>query len=104
MHWCRLVTPHTLEIGVRVTPKASHEAMGGIFDDGKNQWLKIRVSAPPEDGKANEAVIALLAAYLGIAKSSIALISGDTHRHKCLRILGTASVLAEKLARIAAET
>lgn len=44
--------------------------------------LKIAVTAPPEQGRANAAVIELLARRLGIAKSRIELVSGATHRHK----------------------
>jgi uncharacterized protein YggU (UPF0235/DUF167 family) len=48
--------------------------------------LCLRVSAPPEGGKANEAVIRLLAKSLGIAKSNIKLLRGQTSRHKLLAL------------------
>lgn len=70
-------------IAVRVTPRSSRPGIGEwkAGADGR-QELEIRVSAPPADGEANEAVIKLLSKRLGLSKSSIAIISGDTARHK----------------------
>ncbi|MGR3759968.1 DUF167 domain-containing protein [Roseobacteraceae bacterium NS-SX3] len=65
------------EIAVRVTPKASRNA---IVADG--EVLKVLVTAPPEDGKANEAVRRLLAAAIGTAASALVLKRGATARHK----------------------
>jgi uncharacterized protein (TIGR00251 family) len=48
--------------------------------------LKIRLSAPPVDGKANACLIEFLARQLGVAKSAVELISGDTSRAKRVRI------------------
>ena len=60
-------------------------------------YLKARVSAVPEKGKANKALIALIAKNLGIAKSAVSLISGDTARKKILRIDGDPEDLIGKL-------
>ena len=70
-------------IAVRVTPRSSRP---GIADwktcaNGREE-LEIRVSAPPADGEANEAVIKLLSKRLGLSKSSVAIVSGDMARHK----------------------
>lgn len=70
------------EITVRVTPRAARnavEAEGGI--------LRVKVTAVPEDGKANAAVIKLLAKALGLPKSRLALIRGETARDKVFRVL-----------------
>ncbi len=64
--------------------------------------LKARVTAVPEKGKANKALIALVAKSLGIAKSSIDLVSGDTSRKKILRIDGDPEDLIGKLERLLA--
>jgi len=55
--------------------------------EGKS-YLKARVSAVAEKGKANKALIALVAKSLGVAKSSVSLTSGETSRKKILRIDG----------------
>lgn len=69
------------EIAVRVTPKASRNA---VLVDG--EMLRVTVTVVPEDGKANAAVVKLLAKALGIAKSRLVLIRGATSRDKVFRI------------------
>lgn len=68
-------------LSVRVTPGAKQEAVS--LDDGR---LSVKVRAKPEDGKANAAVIALVAAALGEAPSRVELLRGATSREKQLRI------------------
>jgi uncharacterized protein YggU (UPF0235/DUF167 family) len=68
-------------LAVRVTPGARVEALEIV--DGK---LLAKVRAKPEDGKANAAVIELVAAALGIALSRLSLLRGATSREKLLRI------------------
>ena len=75
-----LARPGT-EITVRVTPKASRNA---VEVDGGT--IRVRVTAPPEDGKANEAVRKLLAKALGVAKTRLTLVRGATSREKVFRI------------------
>ncbi len=53
--------------------------------------LKIRLSAPPVDGKANTCLIEFLARQLGVAKSAVELISGDTSRAKRVRVGGVSA-------------
>lgn len=86
-----------LELFVRVTPNASATRIEGVEtrDDGSDV-LRIRVTAPPDRNKANKAVAALVAAAFGLAKSRIAIVSGETARLKLLRIDGPADVLALK--------
>ncbi|WP_134678764.1 DUF167 domain-containing protein [Paracoccus ravus] len=69
------------EIAVRVTPRASRNA---LTLDG--DVIRIHVTAVPEDGKANAAVIKLLAKSLGVAKSRLVLIRGASARDKVFRI------------------
>jgi uncharacterized protein (TIGR00251 family) len=74
-------------IPIRVVPKAGRDAVEGWVEDAKGEkWLKLRVSAVPEDGKANKAVLALLAKYWGVAPSRLCLVSGETGRRKRVRV------------------
>lgn len=84
--------PYTLQadftrLSVRLTPSGGRDQFDGMETaaDG-SVWLKARVSAPPEDGKANKALIALLSKSLKVPKSSISILSGETARKKILRI------------------
>jgi uncharacterized protein (TIGR00251 family) len=72
---------------VHLTPKASHNKIEGWTIDAKGQRvLRVKVTAVPEDGKANKALIQLLAKALHISKSSISLTRGETSRIKQLEI------------------
>lgn len=74
----------TLEtLVVKVSPKASKNEILGWTDSSPRE-LSVRVCAPPEAGKANKAVCALVAASMGIAKSKVAVKRGQTSRHKQL--------------------
>lgn len=78
-----------LLLRVRLTPGAATDAVGGVWTDEMGQgWLAARVRAAPERGKANAALIALLARWLDRPRSAILLESGDTNRLKRLRIIG----------------
>lgn len=81
-----------VEISIYVQPGAKTTEVSGEHDGA----LKLRINAPPVDGKANAAVIAFLAARFGVSKSSIALISGDTNRRKRLRVSGLTAEIALK--------
>lgn len=71
------------EIAVRVTPKAARARL--VIEGGT---IRADVTVPPEDGKANAAVQALLAKALGIAKSRLVLVRGRTARDKVFRVAG----------------
>lgn len=88
------LSPAGLSLFVRVTPNAGRDAIEGVEqrDDG-TAVLRLRVKAVPDKGKANAAVIALLTKTLGVPKSAITLVSGDTARQKTLTIMGDADVL-----------
>ncbi|MCF8149356.1 MAG: DUF167 family protein [Burkholderiaceae bacterium] len=58
--------------------------------------LKIRLAAPPVDGKANACLIGFLADQLGIGKAAISILSGDTSRAKRLRIMGAEAAAVRK--------
>lgn len=72
----------SLRLAVRVQPKASRNQVDGLHGEA----LKLRVTAPPVDGKANEAVIRFVAKLLGVAPSTISIASGETSRDKVIRL------------------
>ncbi len=79
---------------IKVTPNASKNQIVGW----KEEVLQVKVTATPEKGKANEAVIELLSEALGIPKSRVRLVSGATSRLKRLEILGLSEVqIKEKI-------
>ncbi len=84
-----------LILAVRLTPGAAQDAVGGMWTDEKGaHWLSARVRAVPEKGRANAALLALIAKRLDRPKGAISLESGDTHRLKRLRIKGGAQAHA----------
>lgn len=93
--------PDGIRLHLRVTPNAGVDRIEGLEtrDDGSTA-LRVRVKAVPDKGKANAAVIALLAKALGIPRSAITLVAGDTARFKTLRIAGDPAALAASLARL----
>jgi len=73
-------------IAVRVQPGASRDAVDGFAADADGgAVLKLRVTAAPDKGKANKAVIKLLAAATGLPKSAISIIAGGKSRTKTIR-------------------
>lgn len=72
-----------LVLTVRVQPKASKDEIIGPCDDGQGgQSLKIRITAPPVDGKANAHLVKFLAKSFGVAKSRVQVAAGETGRNK----------------------
>ncbi len=73
-------------IRVRVTPRAARNELAGWQDD----VLRVRVTAPPVEGKANASVARLVAAALGVPKSAVGIVSGATTREKLVEVAGLA--------------
>jgi uncharacterized protein (TIGR00251 family) len=69
---------------IRVLPKSSRSEITGIQDDA----LKIKIAAPPVEGRANEACMELLAERLGVRKSQISIVSGHQSRKKTVAVAG----------------
>lgn len=69
---------------IRVTPRARKTEISGFMGDGT---LRIRVSAPPVDGKANAALIKFLAKILGVKKSSVEIVAGEKSLSKIVSVL-----------------
>ena len=81
---------------VRLTPKGGRDAVEGWGESSDGSvHLKARVRAVPEDGKANAALVALLAACLDVPKSAVRIASGATARLKRVEIAGGAALAAK---------
>ena len=84
-----------MRINVRVIPRSSKNEI-----TWENNALKVRLTAPPVDGAANEALIKLLAARLSLPKSALQIVQGATGRQKVLEIEGLTLVdMLQKLSK-----
>lgn len=75
---------------MRVQPRASGNGVAGLFEDA----VKLRLTAPPVEGEANEACRTFLAKLLSVPRSHVEILSGSTGRNKTIKVLG---VSAEKV-------
>jgi uncharacterized protein (TIGR00251 family) len=73
----------TGQLAIRVTPRSSKPGIGAwrTGADGRDE-LEVRVAEAPADGAANAAVVKLLASALGVSRSQVSIVSGETSRHK----------------------
>jgi uncharacterized protein (TIGR00251 family) len=85
-----------LRLGLRVVPRAPRTAVEGV----RNGRLLVRVTAPPVDSAANEAVVAALAHALDVPRRSIHIVAGATGRNKTVQIAGVTE--AQVRARLSA--
>ncbi|MCC6269449.1 MAG: DUF167 domain-containing protein [Dehalococcoidia bacterium] len=83
-----------MRLTVRVTPRASGDAVGMLDASGQ---LAVRVTAPPADGAANAAVVRLLGKVLDLPPRDIVLVGGATSRTKTFEIPLTEEALASRL-------
>jgi len=92
-------TDQGLSVELQVMPGAKADRVEGIErqDDGR-AVLRVRLKAPPAEGKANQALIKLLAKRWGLAKSDLTLAAGQTARRKRLHVAGDPGTLAARLA------
>ena len=90
----------TFRFAVRLTPKGGRDAIDGWRTNANGKkMLAARVSAAPEDGKANEALVKLIARTLHVGKSKVRIVTGATSRLKIVEVEGgedLASLLAPK--------
>jgi uncharacterized protein len=91
--WNDRRVPHA-DIRVRLTPRAAREQIA----PGPGETYAVRVTAPPVDGRANEALRKLIARRLGVAPSRVTLLRGEKARDKVVRVDGIeARALRERL-------
>ncbi len=87
-------SPTGATFAIKVHPRAKKNAITGEVGDA----LKLALTAPPVDGKANEACIDFFAKLLNLSRSSVTIAAGQTSRNKVLRVAGlTAQQVRERL-------
>ena len=82
--WLRVAADGRITLTLHIQPGAKKTEFAGLHGDA----LKIRLAAPPVDGKANEALIKFVAETLKLPKSAVTLKSGQTSRRKVLEVIG----------------
>ena len=88
-----------LLLAVRVSPKSSRDHVTGLHTGADGQVsLSLKVAAPPDKGKANKAVIALLSRWASLPKSAFEIVSGETARHKSVLVTGNLAKLEALIA------
>ncbi len=92
--WYRVTADGCVTLTLHIQPGAKKTELAGLHGDA----LKIRLAAPPVDGKANEALLKFIAETLGMAKTAITLKSGHTSRRKVLEIKGADRIAIAVLA------
>jgi uncharacterized protein len=83
-----------VRVSVHVQPRATRSEIVGLHGAA----LKVRLQAPPVDGAANEALVALLAERLGVARRSVRVIAGVSSRAKTIEVDGTTEDAVRALA------
>jgi uncharacterized protein (TIGR00251 family) len=90
MSWL-VADDHGVTLRLHIQPGAKKTEVVGMHGEA----LKIRLAAPPVDGKANACLIAFLAETLGVARSAVSLLSGDTSRAKRVHVSGVTAAVAK---------
>ena len=91
-------TADGVRLAVRLTPKASAERIIGLADDADGGVvLKIAVTAAPEGGKANAALLRLLARAFRLPPRDFSVVRGATDRRKVVAVIGAPAVLAARI-------
>jgi uncharacterized protein len=89
-----------ISFAVKVHPRARKNAITGVVGDA----LKLALTAPPVEGRANHAVIEFFADLFAIPRSSVTIASGETSRNKVVRIAGLSrTAIEQRLARATEE-
>lgn len=79
---------------VKVHPRAKRNAIAGEIGES----LKVALTAPPVEGKANDGCIAFLAEFFGVSRSAVTILAGESNRQKVVRVAGlTADVVRQRL-------
>lgn len=92
-------------VRLRVTPSASADKIGGRWEGPEGATrLVLRVTAPPDKGRANKAAIRLLAKALGLPKTAVSITAGETDRLKTLTLAGDVMKLTAQLKKLLGDT
>jgi uncharacterized protein len=84
-------TPAGATFQVKVHPRARKNAITGVVGDA----LKLELTAPPVEGRANEACIAFFAKFLNVPRSSVTIAAGESSRQKLIRVAGVRAAQVE---------
>lgn len=98
--WWRRAADGSLTLTLHIQPGAKKTEVSGLHGDA----LKIRLAAPPVDGKANAALLAFVADVLALPKAAVTLKSGQTSRHKVVAVAGAPADAVSRLLPQAAST
>jgi uncharacterized protein len=85
-------------LAVRLTPRAARDGIDGIKEGPAGPHVQARVRAVPEDGRANAALVELVAREIGVPKSTVEVTSGQTARLKSVSIAGDPAALETRIA------
>jgi hypothetical protein len=91
--WCRREASGDVLLDLHVQPGARKTEIAGVHGDA----LKVRLAAPPVDGRANDCLIDFIAARTGVPRAAVELVSGATSRRKRLRIRGASQEAVARL-------
>ena len=92
-------TPSGATFQVKVHPRAKKNAITGVIGDA----LKVALTAPAIEGRANEACISFFAELLNVPRSSVTIAAGESSRNKLIRVSGVSAAQVEKKLRQALE-
>ncbi|MFV5212525.1 DUF167 domain-containing protein [Azonexus caeni] len=92
--WYRVAADGTITLTLHIQPGAKKSECAGRHGDA----LKIRLAAPPVDGKANAALTEFVAEHLGLPRAAVRLKSGQTSRRKVLEVTGSTPAAVARLA------
>lgn len=94
--WLREAADGSVVLTLHIQPGAKRTEFVGLHGEA----VKVRLAAPPVDGKANAALCAFLADFCGVPKSAVTLISGETSRAKRVRVAGASGDARARLAAL----
>jgi uncharacterized protein (TIGR00251 family) len=89
-------TREGIRIAVRAQPKAGRDAIEGVREFPDGERLAVKVTAAPDKGRANAAIVTLLAKALGVPPSSVTVASGETGRDKIVAVVGDPATLLSR--------
>lgn len=92
-------TAYRVRLSVQITPNARRSEVGEVVEG----VLRIRLQAPPVDGKANEALLRFLADELGLPRNAFTLVAGHTSRRKIVEVTGSGMSASQLVAVLSAD-
>ena len=87
-------------INIKVIPKSSKNSIEGVVEENGCKILRVKITAPPEDSKANKAVVKFLAKEWGVKNSDISIRSGLKSRKKIIQIEGDSEELLKQIGEL----